>query len=68
MAQQDRVVRLFVSSTFRGLVEDRNELMSHVWPALRKLCRDRAVELTADGTATCSVSPNDTIVYHYGPA
>jgi len=67
-AAKDRVVRVFVSSTFRDMVEDRNELMSHVWPALRKLCRDRAVELTADGTGTCSVSPNDTIVYHSGPA
>ena len=41
---KDRVVRVFVSSTFRDMVEDRNELMSHVWPALRKLCRDRAAE------------------------
>ncbi|MCX6844513.1 MAG: DUF4062 domain-containing protein, partial [candidate division WOR-3 bacterium] len=41
---KDRVVRVFVSSTFRDMVGDRNELMSHVWPALRKLCRDRAVE------------------------
>jgi hypothetical protein len=41
---QDRVVRIFVSSTFRDMIEDRNELMAQVWPALRKLCRGRAVE------------------------
>ena len=41
---KDRVVRVFVSSTFRDMVEDRNELMTQVWPALRKLCRARNVE------------------------
>ena len=40
---KDRVVRVFVSSTFRDMIEDRNELMSHVWPSLRKVCRTRAV-------------------------
>ncbi len=39
-----RVVRVFVSSTFRDMVEDRNELMVQTWPALRRLCRERAVE------------------------
>jgi hypothetical protein len=29
---KERVVRVFVSSTFRDMVEDRNELMTHVWP------------------------------------
>ena len=43
-ASKDRVVRVFVSSTFRDMVEDRNELMAQVWPALRKLCRGRGVE------------------------
>jgi len=43
-ATKDRVVRVFISSTFRDMVEDRNELMSHVWPALRKICRERSVE------------------------
>ena len=41
---KDRVVRVFVSSTFRDMVDDRNELMSHVWPALRKVCHARGVE------------------------
>jgi nephrocystin-3 len=41
---KDRVVRVFVSSTFRDMIEDRNELMSQVWPALRRHCRERVVE------------------------
>jgi nephrocystin-3 len=43
-AAKERVVRVFVSSTFRDMVEDRNELMAQVWPALRKICRGRSVE------------------------
>ena len=43
-AAPDRVIRVFLSSTFRDMVEERNELMAQVWPALRKLCRERAVE------------------------
>ena len=41
---KQRVIRVFVSSTFRDMIEDRNELMAHAWPALRKICRERAVE------------------------
>lgn len=40
----DRVVRVFVSSTFKDMVEDRNELMTQVWPALREFCKSRSVE------------------------
>jgi hypothetical protein len=43
-AGRDRAVRVFVSSTFRDRVEDRNALMAQVWPALRKLCREWSVE------------------------
>jgi hypothetical protein len=43
-AAKDRVVRVFVSSTFRDMIEDRNELMAQVWPALRKVCRGRGAE------------------------
>jgi len=43
-AAKDRIVRVFVSSTFRDMIEDRNELMAQVWPALRRVCRGRAVE------------------------
>jgi nephrocystin-3 len=40
-----RVIRVFVSSTFRDMVEDRNELMTQAWPELRIFCRERQVEL-----------------------
>ena len=43
-AAKARVIRVFVSSTFLDMIEDRNELMAQVWPALRKVCRGRAVE------------------------
>jgi len=43
-AAKDRVVRVFVSSTFKDMIEDRNELMAQVWPALRRVCRGRSVE------------------------
>jgi nephrocystin-3 len=43
-AAKDRVVRVFVSSTFLDMIEDRNELMAQVWPPLRKECRARGVE------------------------
>ena len=60
---------MFVCPTSRDLVEDRNELMSHVWPALRKLCRERPVELTADKEqASVPVSTNDTGLYHFPTA
>src|SRR5260370_24886764 len=41
---KDRVVRVSVSSRFRDMIEDRNDLMAQVWPSLRKVCRARAVE------------------------
>jgi hypothetical protein len=40
----DRVVRVFVSSTFRDMQEERNYLLKHVFPELKKRCRERAVE------------------------
>ncbi|MDR4468946.1 MAG: tetratricopeptide repeat protein [Nitrospira sp.] len=45
MAQpHDRQIRVFISSTFRDMVEEREQLMSHTWPALRQFCRERQVE------------------------
>ena len=40
-----RRVRVFVSSTFRDMVEDRDTLMTHAWPEVRRFCRERDVEL-----------------------
>ena len=40
----NRRIRVFVSSTFRDMVEERDELMTHTWPEMRRFCRDRQVE------------------------
>ncbi len=39
-------LRVFISSTFRDLQEEREHLSKKVFPAIRKLCRDRGVEFT----------------------
>jgi tetratricopeptide (TPR) repeat protein len=41
----NRRIRVFVSSTFRDMMEERNVLMTHTWPELRRFCRERQVEL-----------------------
>ena len=43
-ADKARVVRVVVSSTFKDMIADRDALMAQTWPALRRLCRERAVE------------------------
>ena len=40
-----RTIRIFISSTFRDMIEDRNALMTHCWPELRRFCRELQVEL-----------------------
>ncbi len=41
---QDRVVRVFVSSTFQDMHKEREELVKYTFPELRKRCKDRGVE------------------------
>lgn len=41
----NRRIRVFISSTFRDMIGERDELMTHTWPALRRLCQERYVEL-----------------------
>ena len=41
---QDRLVRVFVSSTFRDMHAEREELVKRVFPELRRHCRERAIE------------------------
>ena len=43
-SETQRVVRVFISSTFRDMHEERDELMKFVFPELRKRCREREVE------------------------
>ncbi len=40
---QQRVIRVFVSSTFRDMQAERNELVKRIFPQLRKLCESRGV-------------------------
>ncbi|MDQ2974881.1 MAG: DUF4062 domain-containing protein [Acidobacteriota bacterium] len=41
--RQQRVVRVFVSSTFRDMHAERDELIKRIFPQLRKLCETRGV-------------------------
>ena len=43
-APKDRVVRVFISSTFRDMQEERNRLVKYTFPERRKRCRERQVE------------------------
>jgi nephrocystin-3 len=45
MPTQNRRIRVFVSSTFRDMMGERDDLMIHTWPELRRFCRERQVEL-----------------------
>ena len=42
-SSQPRVVRVFVSSTFRDMQEEREDLVKRVFPQLRKMCESRGV-------------------------
>lgn len=46
LKNDNRSIRVFISSTFRDMMAERDELMSHCWPELRSFCRERHVELT----------------------
>ncbi len=43
MLVHQRYIRVFVSSTFRDMHEEREELVKKVFPQLRKLCEERGV-------------------------
>jgi hypothetical protein len=47
MAQAARKFRIFVSSTFSDLKEERNALQQHVCPGLRELCMQRGCRFQA---------------------
>jgi len=38
----NRRIRVFVSSTFRDMAVERDALMTHAWPELRRFCREYA--------------------------
>lgn len=39
-------IRIFISSTFRDMQNEREYLIKHIFPELRAICRDRGVEFT----------------------
>jgi tetratricopeptide (TPR) repeat protein len=43
--QDARVIRVFVSSTFRDMQEERDVLVKQIFPEARHRCRERGVEL-----------------------
>ena len=42
----NREIRVFISSTFRDMHAERDYLVSHVFPVIRRACRERQVEFT----------------------
>lgn len=45
MALASRLVRIFISSTFRDFMAERDELVKKVFPELRRRCKDLFVEI-----------------------
>jgi tetratricopeptide (TPR) repeat protein len=39
-------IRIFISSTFRDMQDEREYLIKHIFPELRSICRERGVEFT----------------------
>jgi hypothetical protein len=46
LGPQPRVVRVFVSSTFRDMQGERYEIVKRIFPQVRKLCEQRGVART----------------------
>jgi len=44
-ASTSRLVRVFISSTFRDFMGERDELVKRIFPELRRRCKARFVEL-----------------------
>ena len=43
---ENRHIRVFISSTFQDMQDERDYLMKHTFPTLRKLASERDVTLT----------------------
>lgn len=73
MAQSSRTFRVFVSSTFGDLIEERNALQHEVFPRLRTLCHEHGRrfqpvdirgqrEKSSHGRDGLLISPGDALV------
>jgi len=47
MVQTAKTFRVFVSSTFSDLIEERNALQERVFPPLRELCQEHGFRFQA---------------------
>jgi hypothetical protein len=47
----NRVVRVFISSTFRDMFRERGILVKRIFPQLRKLCEERLATLRITWTS-----------------
>jgi nephrocystin-3 len=45
-SKEDRAIRVFISSTFRDMMRERDLLVKQVFPALRRICAKRFVTFT----------------------
>ena len=43
---KERKVRLFISSTFRDMNQERDYLNNYVFPQIKQYCEDRYIEFT----------------------
>ena len=41
--KQQREIRVFISSTFKDMVKERDELIKYTFPRLRKMCEERGI-------------------------
>lgn len=44
--QENRVIRVFISSTFRDMMEEREYLIKNVFPEIKNFCKERRIEFT----------------------
>ncbi len=51
-----RAIRVFVSSTFRDMQAEREELVKRVFPQVRRVCEQRGVSTTSTRRRTPSGS------------
>ena len=56
--ESDRVIRVFISSTFRDMQEERDVLVKKIFPQAAKLCESRAVARTEVDLRGASPKPN----------
>ena len=43
--RENRQIRIFISSTFRDMMQERDYLITRIFPALRRYCEDRDISL-----------------------